>query len=306
MRVLVAGATGVLGRPLLGILRARGHLVTALIRTASQAGGLDTDATVVADGLDRDAVHSAVLAARPDVVVHQMTALRGLAGAAGEALDTTSRLRIEGTTNLILAARAAGARRMVAQSIAFAAAPQGAPVLDEDAPLYLEPPDPTWGMTVRAVAELERLVGSADIAGVLLRYGTLYGPRTAYARDGHVAQAVARGRLPVAGTGAGVTSFVHVQDAVDATVAAVESPATGVFHVTDDDPAPATQWLTAYADRLGGPPPRTVPIPLATRLLGWFTTYQLTEMRGAVNERARTGLGWRPDRPSWRAELGVD
>jgi nucleoside-diphosphate-sugar epimerase len=304
MRILVAGATGVLGRPLLDRLRARGHQVTAMVRTASRApaGG-----TVVADGLDPAAVTAAVLSARPDVVVHQMTALRGLSA---EAMRATARLRTEGTANLIAAAHAAGVHRLVAQSIAFAAEPRGGPVVGEDAPLYLAAPDPAWADTVRAVAELERQVlgglSLGGLAGVVLRHGVLYGPGTAYARDGHTGQAVIRGRLPLVEAGSGVTSFVHVEDAAAATVAAVESPVTGVFHVTDDDPAPAAQWLPALCERLGGPPPRSVPAPLAARLIGWFPAFQLTEMRGAANERARTELGWKPVRPSWRTDLGAD
>ncbi|MDI6104591.1 NAD(P)-dependent oxidoreductase [Actinoplanes sp. NEAU-A12] len=301
MRILVAGATGVLGRPLLDRLRHRGHHVTALVRTASTAPAGDT---VVADGLDPAAVTAAVLAARPDVIVHQMTALRGLST---DAMRATARLRTEGTANLIAAAHAAGVRRLVAQSIAFAAEPRGGPVVDEDAPLYLAAPDPGWAGTVRAIAELERQVlGSPGLEPVVLRYGVLYGERTAYARDGHTGQAALRGRLRLAGTGSGITSFVHVDDAVAATVAAVEVPVTGVLHVTDDDPAPAAQWLPALCERLGGPPPRTVPGPMAARLLGWFPAFQLTEMRGAANERARTELGWKPARPSWRTGLGTD
>ncbi|RSM51182.1 NAD(P)-dependent oxidoreductase [Actinoplanes sp. ATCC 53533] len=295
MRVLVAGATGVLGRPLLQRLRARGHQVTAMVRTASRAPAGDT---VVADGLDPAAVSAAVRAARPDVVVHQMTALRGLSA---DAMSATARLRAEGTANLI----AAGVKRLVAQSIAFAAAPSGGPVVDEDAPLYREAPDPAWAQTVHAVAELERLVLGLP-AGTVVRHGILYGPGTAYAPDGPTGQAVFRGRLPLAGDGTGITSFVHVEDAAAATVAAVESAATGVFHITDDDPAPAAVWLPALAERLGGPPPRAVPAPLAARLIGWFPAFQLTEMRGAANDRARAELGWKPARPSWRTGLGTD
>jgi nucleoside-diphosphate-sugar epimerase len=314
MRVLVAGATGVLGRPLLDRLRDRGHEVTAMVRTAS---GAPAGGTVVADGLDPAAVTAAVLAARPDVVVHQMTALRGLSA---DALRATARLRAEGTANLIAAARAAGVGRLVAQSIAFAAEPRGGPVVDEDAPLYLTAPDPAWAETVRAVAEMERQVlgghslgghslggpGPGGPAGVVLRHGVLYGPGTAYARDGHTGQAVIRGRLPLVEGGSGVTSFVHVEDAAAATVAAVESSATGAFHVTDDDPAPAAQWLPALSERLGGPTPRSVPGPLAARMIGWFPAFQLTEMLGAANERARTELAWKPARPSWRTGLGAD
>ncbi|MER6140592.1 NAD(P)-dependent oxidoreductase [Streptomyces sparsogenes] len=317
MRVLVAGATGVVGRPLVGALRARGHQVSALVREESRAKAPDADAVVVADALDREGLLSAVAAVRPEVVVHQMTALRLLRDDPAAAFARTARLRTEGTAHLVEAAREAGARRLVAQSIAFAAAPAGGPVLDEDAPLYVDAPDPGWAATVRAVAELERRVlggpgpagpgpAGAGPAGVVLRYGTLYGVGTAYARTGATGQAVLAGRLPLPEGAAGITSFLHVEDAVGAAVAAVESDATGVFHVTDDEPAPADQWLPRYARTLGGPAPRTVPAALAPRLLGWFVAHQLTAARGAANGRARTALGWKPGRPSWREGLGAE
>ncbi|MCX4907354.1 NAD(P)-dependent oxidoreductase [Streptomyces sp. NBC_00878] len=306
MRVLVAGATGAVGHPLVGALRARGHEVSALVREESRARAPEADEVVVADALDPAGLLAAVSAVRPEVVVHQMTALRLLPDDPVEAFALTARLRTEGTANLVAAARASGARRLVAQSVAFAAAPAGDPVLDEDAPLYVDAPDAGWAATVRAVAELERLaLGSGpELAGVVLRYGTLYGPGTAYVRIGGTGQRVLAGKLPVPGDGSGITSFLHVVDAVGAAVAAVESEATGVFHVTDDDPAPAAQWLPHFARTLGGPPPRTVPAALAPRLLGWFMTHQLTAARGAANDRARTALGWKPLRPSWRDGLG--
>ncbi|MEU1848595.1 NAD(P)-dependent oxidoreductase [Streptomyces sp. NPDC019990] len=304
MRVLVAGATGVIGHPLVGALRARGHEVSALVRDASRAP--EADDVVVADALDREAVLSAVSAARPEVVVHQMSALRLLGDDPVAAFVLTARLRTEGTAHLIEAALAAGARRLVAQSVAFAAAPAGEPVLDEDAPLYVDAPDPGWAATVGAVAELERLVSGSGLAGAVLRYGTLYGPGTLYARDGGGAQAVLAGQLPLPGNGTGITSFLHVNDAVGATVAAVESEATGVFHVTDDDPAPAARWLPHYAHRLAAPAPRTIPADLAPRLLGWFMAHQLTAAHGAANDRARTALGWKPLHPSWRDRLGEE
>ncbi|UUU21177.1 NAD-dependent epimerase/dehydratase family protein [Streptomyces sp. DSM 40750] len=306
MRVLVAGATGVVGHPLVGALRARGHQVSALVRQGSRGRAPEADEVVVADALDREAVLSAVSAARPEVVVHQMSALRLLRDDPPNAFALTARLRTEGTAHLIDAARAAGARRLVAQSIAFAAAPAGDPVLDEDAPLYVDAPDPGWASTVRAVAELERQVTSSGLEGVVLRYGTLYGPRTAYAPTGGTAQSVRAGRLPLPGGGSGIMSFLHVEDAVGAAVTAVESDATGVFHVTDDDPAPAAQWLPHLARTLTGPSPRTVPAALAPRLLGWFMAHQLTSAHGAANDRARTALGWKPTRPSWRDGLGQE
>ncbi|MGI5430215.1 NAD-dependent epimerase/dehydratase family protein [Streptomyces sp. CA-179760] len=304
MRVLVAGASGLVGQPLVGALRARGHHVSALVRDASRAP--DADEAVTADALDRASLLPAVSAARPDVVVHQMTALRLLREDPAGAFAQTARLRTEGTTHLIEAARAAGARRLVAQSIAFAAAPAGDPVLDEDAPLYLDAPDPGWAATVRAVADLERLVSSAEgLSGLVLRYGTLYGPGTAYARTGGTGQRVLAGKLPLPEGGSGITSFLHVEDAVGAAVAAVESKTTGALHITDDEPAPAAEWLPRYARALGAPAPRTVPAAMAPRLLGWFTAHQLTAARGASNDRARTTLGWKPLRPSWRDGLGA-
>ncbi|MEH0433480.1 NAD(P)-dependent oxidoreductase [Streptomyces stelliscabiei] len=307
MRILVAGATGVIGHPLVGALRARGHEVSALVRQESRERAPEADSVVSADALDREALVSAVSAVRPEVVVHQMTALRLLGDDPVAAFALTARLRTEGTAHLMEAAEAAGARRLVAQSVAFAAAPAEEPVLDEDAPLYVDAPDPGWAATVRAVAELERLVlNSGPLAGAVLRYGTLYGPGTMYARDGGAAQAVRAGQLPLPGNGTGITSFLHVEDAVGATVAAVESEATGVFHVTDDDPAPAAQWLPHWAQALGGPAPRTIPEGLAPRLLGWFLAHQLTAAHGAANDRARTALGWKPLRPSWREGLGQE
>ncbi|SPF00734.1 NAD-dependent epimerase/dehydratase family protein [Streptomyces sp. MA5143a] len=304
MRILVAGATGVVGHPLVGALRERGHEVSALVRKGARDRAPDADEMVVADALDGAALLSAVSAARPEVIVHQMSALRLLPDDPPAAFAQTARLRIEGTANLIAAARAAGARRLVAQSIAFAAAPAGEPVLDEDAPLYVDAPDPGWAATVGAVAELERQVLGAGLEGVVLRYGTLYGPRTAYARTGGAAQAVLAGQLPLPGGGSGIMSFLHVEDAVGAAVAAVEADATGVFHVTDDDPAPAAQWLPHFARALAAPSPRTVPAALAPRLLGWFMAHQLTSAHGAANARARARLGWKPARPSWRDALG--
>ena len=309
MRILVAGATGVVGHPLVGALRARGHQVGALVREESRTRAPEADSVVVADALDRAALLAAVSDVRPDVVVHQLSALRLLRDDPPEAFARTARLRTEGTANLVAAARAAGARRLVAQSIAFAAAPTGDAVLDESAPLYVDAPDPGWAATVRAVAELEAQVLGTDpeLSGLVLRYGTLYGPGTAYARTGGgTAQRVLAGKLPLPEGGAGITSFLHVEDAVGAAVAAVESEATGAFHITDDEPAPAAQWLPHFADALGAPAPRTIPVTMAPRLLGWFMAHQLTTAAGASNARARTELGWKPLRPNWRDGLGQE
>ncbi|EWM12370.1 dTDP-glucose 4,6-dehydratase [Kutzneria sp. 744] len=299
MRVLLAGATGVLGRELLPLLRKAGHHVTALVRGPVQ--DLDADAVVTGDLLDGPGLVAAVAAARPEVVVHQVTALRPVSGdTRWEVFERTAHVRRVGTANLVDAARAAGARRIVAQSIAFATAPSGGPVLAEDAPLYVEAPDATWALTVQAVAALERTVlDAADLAPIVLRYGSLYGQYTLYDASGAIGQAVHLGRLPLVGDGAGLTSFVTVRDAALATVLAVGHPATGVFNIVDDAPAPARSWLPGYADLLGAPEPKRIPVDLGERLLGWYGAYQQTRQRGASNAKARRELGWRPTVPTW-------
>lgn len=300
MRILVAGATGVLGRALLPLLREQGHDVTTLVRRAGTTPG----AEVVADALDRAAVHEAVVKAAPDVLVHQLSALRvgPLKGT-----EETARLRTEGTANLLTAAREAGVRRVVAHSIAFATSPMGPRVLNEDAPLYLTAPDQDWARTVGAVAELERLVlGARGLSGIVLRLGTLYGPGTLYAADGAIGSALANGRFRIPEDANGVTSFVHLDDAARATIAAAEATTVGRFNITDDDPADGRDWPGQLANRTGGPVPREIPRELAERLLGWYTTHQLTALRGAANDRAKQVLGWEPKRPSWREYRGPD
>jgi nucleoside-diphosphate-sugar epimerase len=299
MRVLLAGATGVIGRELLPLLRKADHHVTALVR--GSAADLETDAVVAADLLDGPAVAAAVAAARPEVVVHQVTALRPVSGdTRWEVFERTAEVRRVGTANLVSAAQEAGVRRFVAQSIAFATAPEGDPVLDEEAPLYVDAPDATWATTVQAVAELERTVLQAgELAPIVLRYGSLYGQHTLYDASGAIGQAVHLGRLPLVGDGAGLTSFVHVRDAALAAVQAVEHAATGVFNIVDDEPSPARAWLPGYAELLRAPEPKRIPVELGERLLGWYGAFQQTRQRGASNAKAHTHLGWRPTVPSW-------
>jgi len=299
MRVLLAGATGVIGRELLPLLRKAGHHVTALARDASQV--VDADAVIAADLLDAPGLTAAVGAARPEVVMHQVTALRPVSGdTRWEVFERTAHVRRVGTANLVDAARAAGARRIVAQSIAFATAPVGDAVLDESAPLYVNAPDATWAQTVQAVAALEDTVlGATDMAPIVLRYGSLYGQYTLYDTTGAIGQAVHLGRLPLVGDGAGLTSFVTVRDAALAAVLAVDHSATGVFNIVDDKPTAAHAWLPGYADLLGAPEPKRIPVELGERLLGWYGAYQQTRQRGAANAKAGLELGWRPTVPSW-------
>jgi len=304
VRVFLAGATGVIGRRLLPRLLEAGHDVTAMTRRAERGAAL-RDAGVapaVCDVFDAEELRAAVERARPEVVVHELTDLP-------PALDPrkmeeqaagNDRIRTEGTRNLVAAAVAAGAQRLVAQSIAFAYAPMGEGLKREDDPLWDDAPWP-WSRSVAALRELDGAVtGTEGIDGLVLRYGFFYGPGTAYAPGGFFDREVRRRRFPVVGKGSGVFSFVHVDDAADATVAAVARGAPGIYNVVDDEPAPLREWLPVYADALGAKRPRRVPRFLARLVAGEYTVALATELRGASNERAKAELGWAPRYSSWR------
>ena len=310
MKIFVAGATGAIGRPLVPSLIESGHVVTAMTRHRDRADRLAALGAepVVCDVYDAQGIEAAMRAAAPDVVVHQLTALP--AAIDPRRIDTqlaaNDRIRTEGTRNLVRAAVKAGARRIVAQSISFAYAPRGGPVKSEDAPLFLDAPRP-WRRTAEAVAELERRVTGADgVDGVVLRYGYFYGPGTAYAADGSAAAMVRRRQLPIAGRGTGVFSFIHLDDAVSATVAAVESGRPGIYNVVDDEPAKLRDWLPVYAQALGAPRPRKVFAFLARLMVGRYGLYYMTQQRGAANAKIKAELGWRPRWTSWRTGFRRD
>jgi 2-alkyl-3-oxoalkanoate reductase len=301
MRVFLAGATGAIGRPLVRMLAADGHRVTGMTRSPAKADGLRAAGAepAVADALDAAAVERALAEARPDVVVHQLTAIPERIDPRRFARDfaQTDRLRTEGTRILVDAARAAGAA-VVAQSIAFTYAP-GPPgtVHTESDPLVADPPR-GFRRTAAAAAELERRVLDAD--GRVLRYGYFYGPGTAVSRAGSIGREVSRRRLPIVGGGTGVWSFVHIEDAARATVAALARDGSGVFNVVDDEPAPVREWLPALADALGAPRPLRVPAFLARPLAGGWGVASMTSLQGASNALAKRELGWRPSYASWR------
>jgi 2-alkyl-3-oxoalkanoate reductase len=304
MRVFISGATGVIGRRLLPLLTGAGHEVTAMTRRENRVTGLrEAGATpTVCDVFDADAVRAAVQAARPEVVVHELTDLPPNLNPRKmeEQAAGNDRIRVEGTRNLVAAATAAGARRVVAQSIAFAYAPTGAGLKREDDPLFDEAPWP-WSRSIEALHQLEGTVtGTEGIEGIVLRYGFFYGPGSSYASDGYFAREVRRRRFPVVGKGTGVFSYIHVDDAAAATVAAIERGSPGIYNVVDDDPAAMRDWLPAYAAAVGAKPPRRVPKWLARLLAGRYTAGMATELRGASNAKAKTQLGWQPRYPSWR------
>ncbi|HEX5414932.1 MAG TPA: NAD(P)-dependent oxidoreductase [Chloroflexota bacterium] len=284
MKIFLAGATGVIGRSLIPMLINAGYEVAGTTRRAEAVELLRSLGAkpIVVDVLDRERLFRALETERPDVVIHQLTDL------STRDMRANARVRVEGTWNLVDAARAIGVRRMIAQSISFVYAPSEGPAR-EDEPLDLEAPPPRRAM-VEAVASLERAVSELP-EGVVLRYGSLYGPGTWYAPGGAFAEQARRGERAA---NEGITSFVHVADAARAALLALDWPA-GIVNIVDDEPAPATAWLPVYAATLGAPPP-----PVASGAG--------RSERGASNAKARRELGWELLYPSWRvgfADRGV-
>jgi nucleoside-diphosphate-sugar epimerase len=300
VRVFVAGATGVIGRALVRRLIAAGHEVTGMTRSPERAGQIRALGAepVVCDALERDALTRAVIGANPDAVIHQLTSIpaRLEPRKYKSQLAATNRLRRDGTSNLVAAATASGARKLAAQSIAFAYAPIGEWTKDEDAPLALESPPPL-DEAIGAVADLETQVLRAG--GTVLRYGLFYGPGTQFAADGFYAELVRKRRLPVIGSGEGRWSFIHIEDAAAATIAALERGA-GIYNIVDDEPAPARDWIPAYAEALGAKRPLHVPLWLGRLLGGPAAAVAMTAQRGASNAKARAELAWNPEHASWR------
>jgi nucleoside-diphosphate-sugar epimerase len=303
MKVFVAGATGVLGRPLVRALVAAGHEVVGTTRTPAKVNAIEADGAkgVLCEALDRDAVFAAVTSAQPDVVVHQLTDLPDRITRMRKSREATNRLRREGTRYLVDAAKEAGARRVVAESIAFLYAPTGPGIADEDAPVWGSAPEP-YGSMIGALIDLENtVIGTPGIEGVVLRYGVLYGPGTWYARDGSMANLVRKRRLPIVGDGAGLSSFLHVDDAARATLAALEHGSQGIYNIVDDAPVTYREHLTELAKLLGAKPPHRVPVRLV-RLLpaSGIAASVMTEQRGASNGKAKRELGWAPQYRTWR------
>jgi 2-alkyl-3-oxoalkanoate reductase len=310
MHIFLAGATGAVGRSLVPLLISHGHTVTGTTRSPRKGDDLRALGAepVVLDGLDRRAVLEAVAAARPEAIVNQMTALSGLSDLRKFERDfaLTNRLRTEGTQHLLDAAGETGVERVIVQSYAgWPYARTGGPVKTEADPLDPDPPKQMRAI-LDAIRRQEALVTAPG--GVALRYGGFYGPGTGLAPGGEQWESVYARKFPVVGDGGGVWSFVHIEDAAAAVVAALEHWTPGeVYNIVDDEPAPVRVWLPAVAAAIGAPPPRHVPRWVG-RLMGEHVVAMMCEVRGASNAKARSELDWAPKWPTWRegfAALGA-
>ncbi|HEU0156750.1 MAG TPA: NAD(P)-dependent oxidoreductase [Stellaceae bacterium] len=305
MRVFVAGASGAIGRQLLPLLVRAGHAVVGMTRSEAKADALRALGAepVVADALNRAAVVRAVAAAAPDIIVHELTALASFSDFRhfDREFDATNRLRTEGTDILIAAAQVAGGQRLVAQSFAgWPYAREGAMVKCEDDRLDPDPPA-QFRRTVAAIRHLENAVLAGNgFAGTVLRYGAFYGLGTSVAIGGQLVEAIRQQRFPIIGAGTGMWSFIHIDDAAAATLAAIENASPGLFNITDDEPAPVREWLPFLAAAIGAPPPRHLPAWLGRLLVGRVGLAMMTEVRGAANTKAKRELGWRPRFSTWR------
>jgi 2-alkyl-3-oxoalkanoate reductase len=297
MRVMVVGASGAIGTRLVPQLTDRGHEVIGTCRSPGNAERVRALGAqpVVLDLLDRSAVRQAVLQARPEVIIHQATALagRGFSRKLDRTFADTNRLRTDGTDNLLAAAREAEAGRFIAQSFApYRYAMQGGMVKTENDPLDPSPPAGAQ-QTNAAMAYLDDTVTGAG--GIALRYGGFYG-----AAGDQLVTMVRKRRFPIIGDGAGFTSWIHLDDAAAATVLALDHGTAGVYNVVDDEPAPAREWLPALAEVLGAKPPRRVPAWLARLIAGPDAVMGATQSRGASNAKAKRELGWTLRYPTWR------
>jgi nucleoside-diphosphate-sugar epimerase len=303
MRVLVAGASGAIGRQLLPLLDAVGHETIALVhRTPVE---VHNGHVVTADALDREALVTAVSEFEPDVVVNVLTAIPHSPNPRKfeQEFSTTNQLRIEGTANLAVAT---GGVRMISESVAFGYAPQRGLVADESAPLWEHGPKP-FRPALAALEELERI--TAETGGVALRFGHLVGPGTGFASDGMVVTAMRGGKMPIVGDGSGTFSFIHTHDAATAIVAAIERPEVrGVLNIVDDAPRATRDWMPDLAELIGAPKPKRVPEWLARLVAGSWGTAFMNGLIGSTNARAKAELDWRPRyarvREAWAAELG--
>jgi 2-alkyl-3-oxoalkanoate reductase len=305
VKVFVTGSTGAIGRLLIPALIRQGHGVVALVRTSEKAKQIDAQGAeaVVADALDEAQLTSAVVHAKPDVIIHQLTSLAkaGNLRKFDQEFELTNRMRTEVTATLLGAARAVGVRRFIAQSFCgWPFARVGSAIKDEADALDDNPPA-NFRKSLKAIQYLESAVErTTNLHAVALRYGFLYGPGSAISRDGSIVNAVLSRKLPIVGSGTGVWSFIHIADAVQATIAAVIQGDPGIYNVVDDDPAPVAEWLPALAATLGAKAPFRIPLWLGRIAIGEGGVSMMTRVRGGSNKKAKCQLRWQPEHCSWR------
>jgi nucleoside-diphosphate-sugar epimerase len=303
MKIFVAGGTRAIGRPLLDQLLARGHDVVALTRSQERAQSLAAQGIepAIADVFNPDSVKAAIAHAQPEVVIEQLTALPRTYSreSMSAAAPLNTRIRLEGGANVLAAAKAAGVRRYLRQSVAFWGIP-GAGLADEETPLSVDA-SPAVAADARLVTEIEhRLLETSNLEGIALRYGFFYGPGTWFNADGDVVQQVQQQQFPIVGNGDGVWSWLHIEDAVMATVAAAEQGNPGVYLIADDQPLAVREWLPAFARSLNAPPPPWVSVEDALKLEGGADiVYYQTQMRGASNAKAKRELNFQPRPLEW-------
>jgi 2-alkyl-3-oxoalkanoate reductase len=300
MNIFLAGGTGAIGRFLVPLLVNEGHKVVALTRSADRAVQLKRMGAmpVVGDVYDEASLTRLVLESEAEVVMHQLTAF---GTTTGDPYAETIRVRIEGTRCLISAARAARARRFIAQSISFMCTPHGTGLTDEETPLYLDSP-PAVRALAEAIASLERQTMEASgISGTVLRYGWFFGPGTSYDPNGTIPTAIRKGTYPIVGVGAGAYSYIDLRDAAAATINALAHEARGIYNIVNDAPVRLSEWLPFAAKFLGAPAPAHMSEAQARQKFGDMFVYYMNEQRGASNAKAQRELNWQPAFPSWRA-----
>jgi len=303
MKIFIAGGTGAIGRPLIAQLLARGHTVAALTRSPEKAQALLDRGMepAIADVFDAEAVKAVVHRAQPEVMIEQLTALPKTytRESMNAAAALNNRIRLEGGANVLAAAQAAGARRYLRQSVAFFAIP-GPGLADEATPLAFDA-SPAVAASAREATELEhRLLETRSMEGIILRYGFFYGPGTWFNPDGDVAGQVRQQQFPIIGNGEGVWSWLHIEDAALATIAAVEQGNPGVYLIANDQPLAVREWLPAFARWLNAPPPPRVSVGDALKTDGGAdAVYYGTQMRGASNAKAKRELNFQPRALEW-------
>jgi len=305
MRIFLAGATGAIGKRLLPMLVAAGHHVTGTTRTRAKSDSIRSAGAQaeVVDALNKRSVMDAVERTKPDVMIHELTAIPAELNLKrfDEDFALTNLLRTEGTDHLLAAARRVGCRRFIAQSFAPLTYERNGSWVKNEEDALLSSAEPEVRKTLEAIFHLESAVlDETAMEGFALRYGWFYGPGTSLGRGGGQLEEIGKRRIPIVGKGTGHWSFVHIDDAASATLATVTASSPGVYNICDDEPAPVSTWLPYLANSIGAKPPRHIPRWLGQLAIGDYGGALMNEIRGASNQKAKSHLRWRLKWPSWR------